>query len=118
MSAEVLPRLTETLSAAAGAPVVVEAKKRGKAAVAAAKGELELPKEKEKKKGRWLIGLAHRRRNRRGHGGIGPQVPGLKRRRLAGCSADHVVCATEADQTAGAGGGAAAPVADGDGRLR
>jgi hypothetical protein len=58
MSAEVLPRLSETLSAAAGAPVVVEAKKRGKAAVAAAKGELELPKEKEKKKGRWLIGLA------------------------------------------------------------
>ncbi len=58
MSAEVLPKLSETLSAAAGAPVVVEAKKRGKAAVAAAKGELELPKEKGKKKGRWLIGLA------------------------------------------------------------
>jgi hypothetical protein len=58
MSAEVLPKLSETLSAAAGAPVVVEAKKRGKAAVAAAKGELELPKEKGKKKGRWLMGLA------------------------------------------------------------
>jgi hypothetical protein len=57
MSAEVLPKLSQTLSAAAGAPLVVEAKKRGKAAVAAAKGELELPPEKKKKKGRWLIGL-------------------------------------------------------------
>jgi hypothetical protein len=56
MSEEILPMLSEKLSAATGSPVVVEAKKRGKAAVAAAKGELELPK--EKKKGRWLIGFA------------------------------------------------------------
>jgi hypothetical protein len=56
MSEEILPMLSEKLSAAAGSPVVEEAKKRGKAAVAAAKGELELPK--EKKKGRWLIGFA------------------------------------------------------------
>jgi hypothetical protein len=56
MAEEILPMLSEKLSAAAGSPVVVEAKKRGKAAVAAAKGELELPK--EKKKGRWLIGFA------------------------------------------------------------
>jgi hypothetical protein len=53
MSSEILPKLSEALSAAAGAPVVVEVTKRGKAAVAAAKGELELPKEK-KKKSRWL----------------------------------------------------------------
>ena len=54
VSGEILPKLSEALSVAAGAPVVVEAKKRGKAAVAAAKGELVLPEEKEKKKGRWL----------------------------------------------------------------
>jgi hypothetical protein len=53
VSGEILPKLSEALGAAAGAPVVVEAKKRGKAAVAAAKGELELPEEK-KSKGRWL----------------------------------------------------------------
>jgi hypothetical protein len=52
LSSEIVPKLSEALSAAAGAPVVVEATKRGKAAVAAAKGELELPK--EKKKGRWV----------------------------------------------------------------
>jgi hypothetical protein len=52
VSGEIVPKLTEALSAAAGAPVVAEATKRGKAVVAAAKGELELPK--EKKKGRWL----------------------------------------------------------------
>ena len=56
MSSEILPMLSEKLSAAAGAPLVVEAKKRGKATVAAAKGELELPE--EKKKGRWLMWLA------------------------------------------------------------
>jgi hypothetical protein len=56
MAEEILPMLSEKLSAASGSPVVIEAKKRGKAAVAAAKGELELPK--EKKKGRWLIGFA------------------------------------------------------------
>jgi negative regulator of sigma E activity len=58
MSSEVLPKLSEALSAAAGAPVVVEVKKRGKAAVAAAKGELELPEEKKKKKSRWFVRLA------------------------------------------------------------
>jgi hypothetical protein len=53
MSDEILPKLSAALGTAAAAPVVVEAKKRGKAAVAAAKGELELPEEK-KSKGRWL----------------------------------------------------------------
>jgi hypothetical protein len=59
MSEEILPKLSEVLSAAAGTPVVVEATKRGKAAVAAAKGELELPEEKKKKKkSRWLMRIA------------------------------------------------------------
>jgi hypothetical protein len=58
MSSEVLPKLNEKLIAAAGAPLVVEAKKRGKAAVAAAKGELELPEEKKEKKSRWFLWLA------------------------------------------------------------
>jgi hypothetical protein len=57
MSSEIVPKLNEALSHAAGAPAVVEAKKRGKAAVAAVKGELELPEEK-KKKGGWLKWLA------------------------------------------------------------
>ncbi|HEU4909427.1 MAG TPA: hypothetical protein VFT17_11210 [Propionibacteriaceae bacterium] len=52
VSGEIVPKLSEALSAAAGAPVVAEATKRGKAVVAAAKGELELPKEKKKR--RWL----------------------------------------------------------------
>jgi hypothetical protein len=52
VSGEIVPKLSEALSAAAGAPVVAEATKRGKAVVAAAKGELELPKEKRKR--RWL----------------------------------------------------------------
>jgi hypothetical protein len=56
VSDDILPKLSEVLSAAAGTPVVVEATKRGKAAVAAAKGELELPK--KKKKSRWLIRIA------------------------------------------------------------
>jgi len=58
MSEEILPKLSEVLSAAAGTPVVVEATKRGKAAVAAAKGELELPAEEKKKKSRWLMRIA------------------------------------------------------------
>jgi hypothetical protein len=58
MSEEILPMLSEKLSAAAGSPAVEEAKKRGKAAIAAAKGELELELPKEKKKGRWIIGFA------------------------------------------------------------
>jgi len=56
VSDDILPKLSEVLSAAAGTPVVVEATKRGKAAVAAAKGELELPK--EKKKSRWVMRIA------------------------------------------------------------
>jgi hypothetical protein len=56
VSDDILPKLSEVLSAAAGTPLVVEATKRGKAAVAAAKGELELPK--EKKKGRWVMRIA------------------------------------------------------------
>jgi hypothetical protein len=56
MSDDILPKLSEVLSAAAGTPVVVEATKRGKATLAAAKGELELPK--EKKKGRWVMRIA------------------------------------------------------------
>jgi len=58
VSDDILPKLSEVLSAAAGTPVVVEATKRGKAAVAAAKGELQLPEEKTKKKGRWLMRIA------------------------------------------------------------
>jgi hypothetical protein len=56
VSDDILPKLSEVLSAAAGTPVVVEATKRGKAAVAAAKGELELPE--EKKKSRWVMRIA------------------------------------------------------------
>ena len=56
MSDEIVPKLSQALSAAAGAPVVAEATKRGKAVVAAAKGELEQPK--QKKKSRWLVRLA------------------------------------------------------------
>jgi hypothetical protein len=52
VSGEIVPKLSEALSAAAGAPVVAEATKRGKAVVAAAKGELQLPEEKKKR--RWL----------------------------------------------------------------
>jgi hypothetical protein len=51
VSEEIVPKISDALTAAAGAPVVAEASKRGKAVVAAAKGELELP---EKKKRRWL----------------------------------------------------------------
>ena len=57
MTDEILPKLSAALGTAAGAPVVVEAKKRGKAAVAAPKGELALPEEK-KSKSRWLKWLA------------------------------------------------------------
>jgi hypothetical protein len=111
MSSEVLPKLSETLSAAAGTPVVVEARKRGKAAVAAAKGELELPK--EKKKGRWLIGLA-----------IVAAIAGatvvLVRKFLGSRDADWQAARPTTSyappkptQTAGAGGAAAAPVVNG-----
>jgi hypothetical protein len=57
VSSEIVPKISEALIAAAGAPVVVEAKKRGKAAVAAAKGELELPTEK-KRRGGWIKWVA------------------------------------------------------------
>ena len=50
VSGEIVPKLSEALSAAAGAPVVAEETKHGR--VAAAKGELELPTEKKKR--RWL----------------------------------------------------------------
>jgi negative regulator of sigma E activity len=56
MSEEIVPKLSQALSAAAGAPVVAETTKRGKAVLAAAKGELELPKQKKKR--RWLVRLA------------------------------------------------------------
>jgi hypothetical protein len=113
MSAEVLPRLSETLSAAAGAPLVVEAKKRGKAAVAAAKGELELPEEKKKKKGRWLIGL-----------GIVAALAGVAvvvvRRFLGSKDADWqaarpttAYAPPKPSETAGAGAAAAASVVNG-----
>jgi hypothetical protein len=58
MSGEIVPKLSEALSAAAGAPVVAEATKRGKAVVAAAKGELELPKEKKRGWLKWLLLVA------------------------------------------------------------
>jgi hypothetical protein len=58
MSGEIVPKISEALGAAAGAPVVAEAAKRGKAVVPAAKGELELPEEKSKKNGRWFLWLA------------------------------------------------------------
>jgi cell division septum initiation protein DivIVA len=57
MTDDLLPRLSGALGAAAAAPVVVEATKRGKATVAAARGELALP-EPKKRKGRWLKRLA------------------------------------------------------------
>jgi hypothetical protein len=113
MSTEVLPKLSETLSAAAGAPVLVEAKKRGKAAVAAANGELELPEQKNKKKGRWLIGL-----------GIVAVIAGaavvLVRRFLGSRDADWQAARPTTSYappkptgTASAAGAAAAPVVNG-----
>jgi hypothetical protein len=55
MSDEIVPKITEALSAAAGAPVVVEATKRGKAVVAAAKGDLETPEKKKRGWFKWLL---------------------------------------------------------------
>ena len=49
---DLLPKLIAALEAAAAAPVVVEAGKRGQATLAAAKGELTLPEPKPKR--RWL----------------------------------------------------------------
>ncbi len=55
---ELLPRLSEALTAAAATPAVVEATKRGRATLAAARGDLSLPEPEPKKKGRWLRRLA------------------------------------------------------------
>ena len=55
---ELVPRLSEAWTAASGAPVVVEATKRGRAAMAAARGELSLPEVVTKKKGSWPKRLA------------------------------------------------------------
>ena len=55
---DLLPRLSEALTAAAAAPAVVEATKRGRATLAAARGDLALPEPEPKKKGRWLKRLA------------------------------------------------------------
>ena len=49
---DLLPKLVAALEAAAAAPVVVEAGKRGQATLAAARGELTLPEPKPKR--RWL----------------------------------------------------------------
>jgi hypothetical protein len=56
VSDDLLPRLSEALTAAAASPIAVEAAKRGQATLAAAKGELSLPE--PKKKGRWIKRLA------------------------------------------------------------
>jgi hypothetical protein len=56
MHDDVLPRLSDALSAASGSPVVAEATSRAHAVAAAAKGELVLPP--KKKKGRWIKRLA------------------------------------------------------------
>ena len=56
VSDDLLPRLSEALTAAAASPIAVEAAKRGQATLAAAKGELSLPE--PKKKGRWVKRLA------------------------------------------------------------
>jgi hypothetical protein len=55
---DLVPRLSEAWTAAAAAPVVVEATKRGRAAMAAARGELTLPEVVTKKKGSWPKRLA------------------------------------------------------------
>ena len=56
MHDDVLPRLSDALSAAAGNPVVAEATSRAQAVAAAAKGELVVPP--KKKKSRWIKRLA------------------------------------------------------------
>lgn len=52
---DLLPKLSDLLHQAAGAPVVAEVAKRGKATAASLRGELEVPR---KKKSRWLKRLA------------------------------------------------------------
>jgi hypothetical protein len=51
VAADVLPKISAALSAAAASPLVEEAGSRAEAALAAAKGELVVPR---KKKGRWV----------------------------------------------------------------
>lgn len=51
---DLLPKLIAALEAAAAAPVVAEASKRGQATLAAAKGELTLPEVQTKPKRRWV----------------------------------------------------------------
>lgn len=53
VSADLLPKLTGALSAAASAPIVTEVVSRGQATLAAARGELTLPPPKKEKKGSW-----------------------------------------------------------------
>jgi hypothetical protein len=114
VSDDILPKLSEVLSAAAGTPVVVEATKRGKATVAAAKGELELPA--EKKKGRWLKRIAV-------VAAIAGAAVFVVRRFLGGRDADWQAARpttpyapprrAETPQSADAAATAAAPVVDG-----
>jgi hypothetical protein len=55
VSEEIVPKISEALTAAAGAPIVAEATKRGKAVVAAAKGDLEVPEKKKRGWLKWLL---------------------------------------------------------------
>lgn len=58
VSEELVVRLNEAVSAAAGHPVVVEVSRRGKATMAAAKGELSLPEPKSTRRRGWLAPVA------------------------------------------------------------
>ena len=58
VSDDLLPRLSDALGAAAAAPVVVEATKRGKATLAAAKGDLALPEPEPERGGGWVKRIA------------------------------------------------------------
>ena len=78
---DLLPKLVAALEAAAAAPVVVEASKRGQATLAAAKGELTLPEVQTKPKRRWLKRLIV-------IGVVGGVVVVVARRLLGGQDAD------------------------------
>ncbi|HJV14171.1 MAG TPA: hypothetical protein VJ625_09795 [Propionibacteriaceae bacterium] len=115
MSGDIVPKISEALSAAAGAPVVAEAAKRGKAVVAAAKGELALPEEKSKKKSRWFLWLAV-------VAGVAGVAVFVARKFLGSKDADWQAARpttpyaptqqTSSDRTGAAGAAAAAPAAD------
>jgi hypothetical protein len=114
MSGDVVPKISEALSAAAGAPVVAEAAKRGKAVMAAAKGELELSEEKPKKKSRWFLWLA-------AVAGLAGVAVFVVRKVLGGQDADWQAARPTTSypppqqrtaEGAGAGAAAAAPVVD------